>query len=382
MPGAETAREAVADHVEALERERQGDALRPARAAAGRRPDPGRPRPPRATSTASGHDAARSPPFSARPQPNACDAVPDERHDRDEAGDRAGGEPERGRPVVVERRERARGDTGVDLRGRRRDEPGQQLGRLVLGARAAGQHAARAREARRPRPRRPARAARRAPATTCPPRARAGPRPRARANSRQHDHPQRVRDQHERDVDRVGGEEAVGLYTVPKLARENGARDGRRTADRGGREPGQDAASNGAPAGPWITLHRCRATIPSSGARPSSTSCAATSRDVYEGRTCLVTGADGFMGSHLTDALVEIGAEVIAFVRATSSGALNNIGHLRGRAESRRLRRPDRQDVDRLPRCATSSRCPTSRTSSTSARRRTSASRGTGPTRP
>ena len=46
----------------------------------------------------------------------------------------------------------------------------------------------------------------------------------------------------------------------------------------------------------------------------------------YEGRTCLVTGADGFMGSHLTDALIELGAEVIAFVRATSSGALNNIG--------------------------------------------------------
>jgi dTDP-glucose 4,6-dehydratase len=49
---------------------------------------------------------------------------------------------------------------------------------------------------------------------------------------------------------------------------------------------------------------------------------------VYEGRTCLVTGADGFMGSHLTDALVHLGADVIAFVRATSSGALNNIGHL------------------------------------------------------
>src|SRR6266699_3753333 len=50
---------------------------------------------------------------------------------------------------------------------------------------------------------------------------------------------------------------------------------------------------------------------------------------VYEGRTCLVTGADGFMGSHLTDALVQLGADVVAFVRATSSGALNNIGHLR-----------------------------------------------------
>ncbi len=53
--------------------------------------------------------------------------------------------------------------------------------------------------------------------------------------------------------------------------------------------------------------------------------------EAFEGRTCVVTGADGFMGSHLTDALVELGAEVIAFVRATSSGALNNIGHLRDR---------------------------------------------------
>ena len=51
--------------------------------------------------------------------------------------------------------------------------------------------------------------------------------------------------------------------------------------------------------------------------------------EVFVGRTCLVTGADGFMGSHLTEALVHVGARVIAFVRATSSGALNNIGHLR-----------------------------------------------------
>jgi dTDP-glucose 4,6-dehydratase len=51
--------------------------------------------------------------------------------------------------------------------------------------------------------------------------------------------------------------------------------------------------------------------------------------DVYRDRTCLVTGADGFMGSHLTEGLVALGANVIAFVRATSSGALNNIAHLR-----------------------------------------------------
>ena len=51
---------------------------------------------------------------------------------------------------------------------------------------------------------------------------------------------------------------------------------------------------------------------------------------VYSGRTCAVTGADGFMGSHLVEALLALGAKVICFVRATSSGALNNIGHLRG----------------------------------------------------
>ncbi|MFL5955249.1 MAG: GDP-mannose 4,6-dehydratase [Gaiellaceae bacterium] len=51
--------------------------------------------------------------------------------------------------------------------------------------------------------------------------------------------------------------------------------------------------------------------------------------DAYRDRTVLVTGADGFMGSHLTEALVALGANVVAFVRATSSGALNNIGHLR-----------------------------------------------------
>jgi dTDP-glucose 4,6-dehydratase len=49
----------------------------------------------------------------------------------------------------------------------------------------------------------------------------------------------------------------------------------------------------------------------------------------FSGRTCVVTGADGFMGSHLTEALVALDAQVHAFVRATSSGALNNIGQLR-----------------------------------------------------
>src|SRR3954447_1658856 len=72
--------------------------------------------------------------------------------------------------------------------------------------------------------------------------------------------------------------------------------------------------------------------------------------DVYEGRTCLVTGADGFMGSHLTDALVEIGAEVTAFVRAPSSGALNNIGHLRRRLRVVFADLTDKTSIDYLMR--------------------------------
>jgi dTDP-glucose 4,6-dehydratase len=70
--------------------------------------------------------------------------------------------------------------------------------------------------------------------------------------------------------------------------------------------------------------------------------------DVYGGRTCVVTGADGFMGSHLTEALVELGANVIAFVRATSSGALNNIGHLRGQLTVKFADLTDKTSIDYL----------------------------------
>src|SRR5215831_20727269 len=72
--------------------------------------------------------------------------------------------------------------------------------------------------------------------------------------------------------------------------------------------------------------------------------------ETYSGRTVLVTGADGFMGSHLTDALVELGAEVHAFVRATSSGALNNIGHLRNRLKVHFADLTDRTSIDYLVR--------------------------------
>src|SRR6266498_101082 len=72
--------------------------------------------------------------------------------------------------------------------------------------------------------------------------------------------------------------------------------------------------------------------------------------DAFAGRTVLVTGADGFMGSHLTEALVELGADVYAFVRATSSGALNNIGHLRDRLRIVFADLTDRTSVDYLVR--------------------------------
>ena len=72
--------------------------------------------------------------------------------------------------------------------------------------------------------------------------------------------------------------------------------------------------------------------------------------DFFSGRTCLVTGADGFMGSHLTEALVELDANVHAFVRATSSGALNNISHLRSRLKVHFADLTDRTSVDYLVR--------------------------------
>ena len=70
----------------------------------------------------------------------------------------------------------------------------------------------------------------------------------------------------------------------------------------------------------------------------------------FTGRTVLVTGADGFMGSHLTEALVHLEAKVHAFVRATSSGALNNIGHLRRQVMIEFADLTDRHSVDLLVR--------------------------------
>ena len=70
--------------------------------------------------------------------------------------------------------------------------------------------------------------------------------------------------------------------------------------------------------------------------------------DFFAGRTCLVTGADGFMGSHLTEALVHLDASVHAFVRATSSGALNNIGGLRDHVRVHFADLTDKTSIDYL----------------------------------
>jgi dTDP-glucose 4,6-dehydratase len=70
--------------------------------------------------------------------------------------------------------------------------------------------------------------------------------------------------------------------------------------------------------------------------------------EFFTGRTCLVTGADGFMGSHLTEALVALDANVYAFVRATSSGALNNIAPLREQLKIKFADLTDKTSVDYL----------------------------------
>lgn len=44
-------------------------------------------------------------------------------------------------------------------------------------------------------------------------------------------------------------------------------------------------------------------------------------KDFWKGKKVLVTGADGFIGSHLTERLVELGAEVRAFVYYNSQGS-------------------------------------------------------------
>ncbi len=168
-----------------------------------------------------------------------------------------------------------------------------------------------------------------------------------------HGHPDRLRGDHDHDEEPVGREQPVRRLGAPELARDH-------DADRGG-DPGHEqkrprrecAAPERAQAGGVCTLAHRRGSV-----RPMPNDSLWTDSalddlrrdfgDIYDGRTVLVTGADGFMGSHLTDGLVEIGADVHAFVRATSSGALNNIGHLRNRLKVHFADLTDRTSVDYL----------------------------------
>lgn len=68
-------------------------------------------------------------------------------------------------------------------------------------------------------------------------------------------------------------------------------------------------------------------------------------KELLDGRLVLVTGADGFVGSHLTERLVELGANVHVFVRATSSGMLLNIGHIQEKITIHRGDLADKQAV-------------------------------------
>jgi hypothetical protein len=67
-------------------------------------------------------------------------------------------------------------------------------------------------------------------------------------------------------------------------------------------------------------------------------------------RPVFATGADGFVGSHLTEQLVEYGANVHVFVRATSSGELRNIRHLRDDITVHRGDLRDKHSVERAMR--------------------------------
>ncbi|MFQ5823489.1 MAG: GDP-mannose 4,6-dehydratase [bacterium] len=66
---------------------------------------------------------------------------------------------------------------------------------------------------------------------------------------------------------------------------------------------------------------------------------------VFHKRTVFITGADGFIGSHLVEKLVEWGADIRAFVRASSSG-LKNIKPLKNKIKIYFGNLEDKHSVD------------------------------------
>jgi len=72
---------------------------------------------------------------------------------------------------------------------------------------------------------------------------------------------------------------------------------------------------------------------------------------MVQGNLALVTGATGFIGSHLTEALVRAGARVRAFVRSSSDRGLGNLDHIAGEVrEAVELRFGDLRDLESLRR--------------------------------
>ena len=243
------------------------------------------------------------------------------------------------------------------MRDRRRDEPAERV-----GADASGGGRARAREQICDRlPRRPHRRAAEEATTTAsavanPATAPANRRsPRARASEGSTATRIACDASTIDDEDAVRGEETVRLLRAAELVRDDDADDGGEAGHDERRRRGERRTRQGAQAGRVCTLGHRRGSVRT---MPNDTLWTGAALDdlrsefgdAYEGRTVLVTGADGFMGSHLTDALVELGANVHAFVRATSSGALNNIGHLRNRLKVHFADLTDRTSVDYLVR--------------------------------
>lgn len=70
-------------------------------------------------------------------------------------------------------------------------------------------------------------------------------------------------------------------------------------------------------------------------------------KKLLKGRTVLVTGASGFVGSHLTEKLLEYKPEVHVLVRPTSSGILHNIRHLQDKIIVHKADITDKQAIRR-----------------------------------
>jgi dTDP-glucose 4,6-dehydratase len=71
-------------------------------------------------------------------------------------------------------------------------------------------------------------------------------------------------------------------------------------------------------------------------------------RATLKGRSVLVTGAAGFVGSHLVDRLLELGADVHALIRPSSSGAPHNLSQSLGRIRLWRADITDKQSVSQV----------------------------------